>query len=240
VDALNKREVTDVVITQGWVLPQDWSVTAQLYPDEHYSDPREVGDCYACDFAAADHHNPDKGFCEHCDQIITKIGAECACELGLGEVDADIWANLEGSVHCPSAEPVDCPDCDTGKDNHGNRCTRCGGHWAGLPGPHELADPVAVKAWRSNDWSFYGVVIEVRDTCGRVWGQSSLWSIEGGLLPLVHADGRIERRYLDPLQTEDPDSYPVPGLINEALRIAQNGLRQDAEECPVITQAGSE
>jgi hypothetical protein len=180
VEALGKRDVTDVAITQGWVLPRDWTVTAQLHTDDHYGDPREAGDCYACDFAVADHHNPDQGFCEHCDQVITKIGAERAGELDL---DADTWADPEGSVHCPNAELVECPDCDTGKDDHGNRCTRCDGHWAEVPGPHELAAPVAVKAWRNHDWSFYGVIIEVRDTHGRVWGHSSLWNIEGGLFP---------------------------------------------------------
>lgn len=103
-DALDKRDVTNVAMTQGWVLPQDWTVTTQLHPDDHYGDPREAGDCYACDFAVADHHNPNKGFCEHCDQIITKIGTERAGELDLGEVDADTWADPKGSVHCPSAE----------------------------------------------------------------------------------------------------------------------------------------
>ncbi|HWR47296.1 MAG TPA: hypothetical protein VN327_06740 [Pseudonocardiaceae bacterium] len=179
-------------------------MTAQLHPDDHYGDPREMGDCYASDFNLADYRHPDKGFCEHCDRIITKIGAERACELDLGEVDADTWAGPDGSVHCPSAELVDCPDCDTGQDKGGKRCTRCGGDYAELPGPYELADPVVITAWRNDDWSFYGVIVEVRDTGGRVWGQGSLWSIEGGLFPLVHADGRIERRHLDPLETGGP------------------------------------
>lgn len=207
-DALDPRDVTDGAMTQGWVLPQDWAVTAQLHPDDHYGDPREAGDCYACDFAVADHHNPDKGFCEHCGQIITKIGTERAGELDLGEGDADTWADPEGPVHCPSAELVDCPDCTTGKDDHGNRCTRCDGHWAELPGPHELATPVAVTAWRNHDWSFYGVVVEVRDNCGRVWGHSSLWSIEGGLFPLVHADRADRAQAPRPPTDRGPQSLP--------------------------------
>lgn len=239
-DALDKRDVTDVARAQGWVLPQGWVVTAELHPDDHYDDPRDAGDCYAIDFAVPDYNNPDKGFCQHCDQIITKIGAERARKLDLGDVNANAWADPEGSVHCPNAALVDCPDCDTGEDHDGNPCTRCDGDCAELPGPHELADPVAVTAWRNNDWSFYGVIIEVRDTAGRVWGQGSLWGIEGGLFPLVHGDGQIERRHLDLLETAGASLHPASELIGEALGMAQNELRKHAKSAPVITRTGSE
>lgn len=202
-DALDKRDVTDGAATQGWVLPQDWTVTAELHLDDHYGDPREAGDCYACDFAVVDHHNPGRGFCEHCGQVITKIGTGRAGELDLGGVDADIWADPKGSVHCPSAELADCPDCTTGKDDHENRCTRCDGHWAELPGPRQLATPVAVTAWRNHDWSFY-VVVEVRDNCGRVLGHSSLWSIEGGLFPSCTQTGGSSAGTSTPCRPRSP------------------------------------
>ncbi|MGH7747007.1 MAG: hypothetical protein ACREQ5_19965 [Candidatus Dormibacteria bacterium] len=195
-DALDKRDVTDVARAQGWVLPQGWAVTAELHPDDHYDDPRDAGDCYAIDFAVPDYNHPDKGFCQHCDQIITKIGAERARKLDLSGVDADTWADSEGSVHCPNAALIDCPDCDTGEDHDGKRCTRCDGDCAELPGPHELADPVAVTAWRNNDWSFYGVIIEVRDTAGRVWGQGS---------PLEHRG-----RPVSPRARRRPDRAQAP------------------------------
>jgi hypothetical protein len=204
----DKIDVTDRATTAGWTLPEGWRVLAWLAPDDTVSDPRDNGDVYSTDVDEKDYDNPTRAFCKHCEGWIRKLDADAVTGMG---PDADGREPQPGDW-AESVTGIDCPAVDDRR--------------------HEPDEPAVVRAWRADRWQFVGVLVDVVDPDGRVWGRDSLWAVESGEFPQVDPDtGTVTYTTLDPLS----DDHPLVDLIPQALSEARDALAKHAARAPMIT-----
>lgn len=210
----DKKDVTEHATAAGWTLPEGFEVRAWMVHDPDMDDPREKGDVYNTDFEEEDYGKPTRGFCRMCGALIRLLDQDGADTLNRLHPPSMEWVLV--------AEPGDWASAG----------------WKGImcpeqEGGHELDDPVAVRWWREDRWEFVGVLVEVVDGDGWVWGESSLWSVESGTFPteIDPETGEITSREIDPLT--DPH-HPLPDLIGEALAEATRALPKHAENAPII------
>lgn len=86
----------------------------------------------------------------------------------------------------------------------------------------ECYTPAQLAAWRRGEWEYVGIIVEVLDTRGVVWGVDSLWGIESGQFLITDEhDAVVETRTLDPLTDKDGQ---LPDIIREAMADAAETL----------------
>src|SRR5439155_13942952 len=145
-----------------------------------------------------------RAFCKHCGQWTRKLDEAGAREINghsADDVDAAMagdWVNRENRVSCPDADS------------------------------HAPAESVAVRWWREDRWEFVGVLVEVADPDGRVWGESALWSVEAGTFPYMidRETGEITSKEINPLTDQH---HPLPDSISEALGQARDAVAKHHE-----------
>lgn len=234
-------DVTDRARAAGWGLPDGFTVRAWMEHDDDQGDPREKGEVYNTDVEEADYGNPTHGFCKHCARWIVKLdqaGADQVNQLHPADEDGqpvavagDCVARL-ATFRAPQTNASDVAGLVEARPAvaltpAGIRCPETGD-------PHELDDPVVVRWWREDRWEFVGVLVEVIDSDGRVWGETALWAVEAGTFPtdIDRDTGEITSAEIDPLT--DPH-HPLPDLINDALGQAGDALAAALAAAPVIT-----
>lgn len=82
--------------------------------------------------------------------------------------------------------------------------------------------PEDIDAWRRDVWEFVGVIVEVIDSRGMVWGMDSLWGLESGTYLVTNDSGTVTgTQEINPLT--DP-LHPLPEMIRQAMGDAAENL----------------
>lgn len=224
-------DITDRALSTGWTLPPGWRVYAWTEPDDT-GDPRNKGDVYNTDVEEADYTNPARGFCKHCGGWIRKVGVEelrealpMAAILPENAVTDGVLVGVPGTEVASTEYAFDGSVWRLSPDGS-FVCAES------ADGAHELDEPLVVRWWRQDRWTFVTVVVQVEDPDGRDWGLATLGALESGTFPYMidYATGEVTSRDIDPL-TED---YPVPDLLDDALRDARQALRAHDAHAPQV------
>lgn len=194
---INHEDLTAQAAKIGWFLPEGWRVATTLSRDDDVANPGDAGDAFLIDHPADSAHARTHGFCEWCEEWVHVLDAESAVTAS-GRIGADHRAPQAGDL-ASAGGSVECVAVGTRR--------------------HKLDEPLAVRWWREDRWTFVNVDVWVADSDGREWGRSSLGGCVSGQFPVVidTVEGRVESRYTTPYA----DADAIDPLIREACAQAK-------------------
>jgi hypothetical protein len=73
----------------------------------------------------------------------------------------------------------------------------------------DWATPEDIAAWKADEWEYVGIIVDVTDEHGRMWGDASIWAVDHGY---VNSKGKTS----DALMRDDL----IDGLVSEAVDVA--------------------